>query len=511
VALRLKPNNPEAYTTLGDAYLRKAGVVDFMRERDRERDAVRRGEAYTMTEQSKTKKRHYEQAIANYNQALKLNPGHLAAYFGRSLAHDALGHDHAAHNDREAAKFPGPRHLHRSQSGYVMRQLALVLDSEGYRKTASATFLPLDEAIREKPNDARPYLERAWAFINFGHSARAIADYTQAIRIAPDNTESYRLRGDEYLANRDYSRALLDFDVVVRLEPNGFRGYDVRGLVYERMGEREKAIADYRKALSLDGRAAYAKDGLERLSRIGPDPKVLAFTLFRRCMDYITSGDYDRALSDCDEAIRLDPSRAKLDYSARARAFARKGEIDRAISDFTPAIDGDPSGAHRWFDRGEAYFKKGDYRAAIADFNETLRLRAGHGAALALRARAYLEVGAYDEAIVEFSELVRAPIPPVDAYTLRARAYAQKGDHDRAIADYNEAIRLRPGPRLGPSGGFLDAGAMPPYFDRGLAYEKKGERDKAIADYQTTLSLDPAFQPAKDGLERLRAKANRNP
>jgi tetratricopeptide (TPR) repeat protein len=296
VALRLKPNNPEVYTTLGDAYLRKAGVVDFMRERDRERDAVRRGEAYTMTEQSETKKRHYEQAIANYNRALKLNPGHLAAYFGRSLAHDALGHDHAAHNDREAAKFPGPRHIHRSQSGYVMRQFALVLDSEGYRKRASATFLPLDEAIREKPNDARPYLERAWAFINFGQSARAIADYTQAIRIAPDNTEGYRLRGDEYLATRDYSRALLDFDVVVRLEPNSFRGYDVRGLVYERMGYREKAIADYRKALSLDGRAAYAKDGLERLSRIGPDPKVLAFTLFRRCMEHITSGDYERAL-----------------------------------------------------------------------------------------------------------------------------------------------------------------------------------------------------------------------
>jgi tetratricopeptide (TPR) repeat protein len=117
-----------------------------------------------------------------------------------------------------------------------------------------------------------------------------------------------------------------------------------------------------------------------------------------------------------------------------------------------------------------------------------------------------LEIGAYDEAIVEFSELVRAPISRVEAYTLRARAYAQKGDHDRAIADYDEAIRLRPGPRLGPPGGFLDAGAMPPYFDRGLAYEKKGERERAVADYQTTLSLDPAFQPAKDGLERLRAR-----
>jgi tetratricopeptide (TPR) repeat protein len=502
VALGLKPNDPEAYATLGDAYLRKAGVVDHMRERDRERDAVKRGEPYTRTEQSETKKRYYEQAIANYNQALELNPRHLAAYFGRSLAHDALGHDQAAQKDREAAKFPGPRHMHRSSSAYVTRQFALVLDSDGYRKTASERFLPLDEAIRQKPNDPRPYLERAWAFVNFGQSRRALADYDQAISLDSNHAEAYRLRGEEYLANQDYPRALQDFDVVVRLEPNHFRGYDLRGLVYERMGERQKAIGDYRQALALDGRAAYAKDGLERLSRTGPDPRKLAFDLFRRCMERISSGDYDRAVSDCDEAIRLDPTRAKLDYSARARALAGKGEFDRAIADFTRAIDEDSSSAHKWFDRGDAHFKKGDYRQAIADFNEALRLRPGHGGALARRAWAYFQIGDYDQAIVEFDELVRAPIARVEAYTFRGRAYAQKGDHDRAIADYDEAIRLRPsGPSL--PGGFLDAGPMPPYFDRGLAYEKKGERDKAIVNYQEALAFDSTFQPAKDGLGRL--------
>jgi tetratricopeptide (TPR) repeat protein len=500
VALRLKPNDPEAHTTLGDAYLRKAGVVDYIRERDA---TVGRGEPYTKTEQNETNKRHYEQAIASYNQALELNPRHLAAYFGRSLAHGVLGHDHAADNDRRAANFPGPRHIHRSQSAYVTRQFALVLDSQGYRKTASERFLPLDEAIRQSPNDPKPYLDRAWAFINYGQSARAIADYSQAIRLAPGNAEPYRLRGEEFLANREHSHALVDFDVLVRLDPNHFRGYDLRGLIHERMGEREKAIADYRKALLLDGRAANAKDGIERLSRIGPDPKVLASSLFRRCMDHITSGDYDRALSDCDEAIRLDPARAKLDYGIRARAFARKGEFDRAIGDFTRAIDADPSSAHKWFDRGDAHFRKGNYRPAIADFNETLRLGPGHGGALARRAWAYFQIGDYDQAIVEFSELVRARISRVEAYTFRGRAYAQKGDYDRAIADYDEAISLRPSPRSAPAGGFLDAGPMPPYFDRGLAYEKKAERHRAIADYQTVLSFDSTFQPAKDGLERL--------
>ena len=63
-----------------------------------------------------------------------------------------------------------------------MREFALVLDSIGYRRAASQ-FAPLDEAIRQKSNDPRPYLERAWAFVNFGQSSRALADYDQAIRI----------------------------------------------------------------------------------------------------------------------------------------------------------------------------------------------------------------------------------------------------------------------------------------------------------------------------------------
>jgi hypothetical protein len=57
-----------------------------------------------------------------------------------------------------------------------MREFALVLDSIGYRKAASR-LTPLDEAIRQKSNDPRRYLERAWAFVNFGQSSRALADY----------------------------------------------------------------------------------------------------------------------------------------------------------------------------------------------------------------------------------------------------------------------------------------------------------------------------------------------
>src|SRR5262249_6505162 len=87
-AIRLYPRDPEAFTTRADAYLRKAGVTDYLRELD---STFRRDEPYTKAEQDQTRRGYYEQAIADYTRALVHNPNHLAAYFGRSLAHHALG------------------------------------------------------------------------------------------------------------------------------------------------------------------------------------------------------------------------------------------------------------------------------------------------------------------------------------------------------------------------------------------------------------------------------------
>jgi len=349
-AIRLYPRDPEAFTTRADAYLRKAGVTDYLRELD---STFRRDEPYTKAEQDQTRRGYYEQAIADYNRALVHNPNHLAACFGRSLAHHALGSYDRAHSDKNAAQFPTVAHHTRTQSAYLMREFALVLDSIGYRRAASR-FAPLDEAIRQKSNDPSPYLERAWAFVNFGQSSRALADYDQAIRIDPTLAEAYRLRGDEFLAKRDYPRALADFDVVVRLEPNNFRGYDLRGLVYERMDERDKALADYRRALSLESRAGIAKEGLQRLSL----PELqLAGRFFDRCLEKIRAGEYDPAIADCDQAIWLNP---KLTYSVvrfRAQAFSLNGEYTRAIADWTMAIQLEPRDQGAWFDRGRAYFK----------------------------------------------------------------------------------------------------------------------------------------------------------
>jgi tetratricopeptide (TPR) repeat protein len=255
-AIRLNPKDPEAFTTRGDAYAKKAGVARVVRDLI----GLRFGAPYFG---DSSQKGMYTLAIADYDNALRLDAGFKAAFHGRELARLGSGEKNRVEDDLLLGGLA--QHLHRSQSPFLMRQVALLLDSEMYTRMATERFAPLDKANRENPNNPQLFLDRAWAFVNFGKPDFAIVDYTQAIAIDPNHARAYVQRAEVFLDRGEYDRAIADCNEAVRLKPEEFRGYDLRGLLFEKTGERDKAIADYRRALSLEPRAGNAADGLRRL------------------------------------------------------------------------------------------------------------------------------------------------------------------------------------------------------------------------------------------------------
>ena len=92
-----------------------------------------------------------------------------------------------------------------------------------------------------------------------------------------------------------------------------------------------------------------------------------------RGIKYGQKGNYDRAIADYNEAIRLDPNFAKL-YNNRGVAYAYKRDYDRAITDFNEAIRLDPDFVDVYNNRGGMYYDMKDYDRAIADYTEVIRL-----------------------------------------------------------------------------------------------------------------------------------------
>jgi lipoprotein NlpI len=207
----------------------------------------------------------------------------------------------------------------------------------------------------------------------------------------------------------------------------------------------------------------------------GPD-RAIAFT--NRCGWWWAKKDADRALSDCNEAIKVDRNYAPA-YMNRGNAYLSKADGEHAFSDFNEAIRLDPKSAWAYSQRGDLYKAKGDFGHALADFNEAIQLDPHYAVAFFFRGDLYKRQGDLVRAMTDLNESIRLDPNSARAYLLRGRLSYNGGNNPAAIADFEKAIRLDPD----------DASA---YFNRGVANFLLGAHfADAEADFKKANELDP--------------------
>jgi len=92
-----------------------------------------------------------------------------------------------------------------------------------------------------------------------------------------------------------------------------------------------------------------------------------------RSLKNFDEGNYDGAIADVSEAIRLEPDN-HLSYQMRGKVYYHKNEFDAAIADFTKAIQLAPKDASSYFDRGGSYLFKNNKAMAISDLEMAVKL-----------------------------------------------------------------------------------------------------------------------------------------
>ena len=104
------------------------------------------------------------------------------------------------------------------------------------------------------------------------------------------------------------------------------------------------------------------------------------------CVAAVPTNDADNIIAVCgalvDNEKTLKANRVKA-LIARAGAWDRKEMIDRAISDYDTALRLDPTLADIFNIRGELWRRKGDQPRALADFGAAIKLNPQHEAARA--------------------------------------------------------------------------------------------------------------------------------
>ena len=287
--------------------------------------------------------RHAE-AIAAYDQALRLDPDNAAAYFNRGLARSHLGRHAASVADYgQALRLDPDNAAAYFNRGYDQGQL-------GQHAKAVADY---DQALRLNPNDAVAYFNRGLAKKRLDRHADAIADYDQALRLDPDNAAAYFNRGYARGELGRHADAVADYDQALRLDPDNIAAYFNRGYDRRQLGRYAEAIADYDQVICLEPNdaAAYFNRGLVRsqLDR------------------------HAQAIADYDHALRLDPKHAAA-YRSRGFAHGELGRHAQAIADYDRALRLNPDDDMTYVNRGYAKVQVGDHRAALADYEQALRL-----------------------------------------------------------------------------------------------------------------------------------------
>ena len=234
----------------------------------------------------------------------------------------------------------------------------------------------------DQPTDGAGFERRGEGFLARHLYEQAIADFTQAIQLEPNDPHHYFERAAARVENRQIFLAMDDLNQALKLKPDTVPALMLRGRL--RLATKDPAAArtDFNAALATDPSVqlrvadAYVTAGLFEDALTGYDawiaghPKAgedLAGPLAGRCRARaFLNRDLDKALADCDQALKLVPG-APAALDSRALAELRLGQPDKAIADFNQVLKVEPRDAWALYGRGLAKLKQGDKAGADAD------------------------------------------------------------------------------------------------------------------------------------------------
>lgn len=195
----------------------------------------------------------------------------------------------------------------------------------------------LSKAIELAPTSAAFYRDRARAYVENGQPELALADLDKAIAIAPEDGELRRIRAFGRFAANDKEGALADTEVAARLTAPASLETAKLAILFERLGRPDRAIALFDTVIS-----AHREDS------------VLGQLLNGRCWVRGLAGvDLDKALDDCNRAIKRDGGKAAY-LDSRGLINFRKGNFAAAVADYDAALKLDSKLAWSLYVRGLA-------------------------------------------------------------------------------------------------------------------------------------------------------------
>jgi tetratricopeptide (TPR) repeat protein len=234
-------------------------------------------------------------------------------------------------------------------------------------------------------------------------SSAAEREWRDLLSRLPD-VDAWRLAlGSVLLTEGKVDEALAEYRVVLRSPQSAPAAQFGIGTVLQRKGMRAEAAEAYRAALQMNPDYAEAENnlGLLRMEAGDQDGALthyrrsltlkpdltdarlnLADALRRRAGTLAAVGTLPLARTALEEAVRLTPAAASLQYDL-GTILSREGRLKEAAERFTEAVRLQPTYAEAWNNLGAALARQGQMKQAADCFRKALAVRPDYPAARA--------------------------------------------------------------------------------------------------------------------------------
>ena len=393
-------------------------------------------------------KKEYDKAIADYNEAIRLDPTYAAAYNNRGNAWtEKKEYDKAIADYNEAIRLD-PKGWHPPTTTGAQ--------PGGAKKDFDKAIADYDECIRLDPKDAMAYNNRGRPGKPRRTTTRPSPTMTKPSASIP---RSQGLQQPGRCLGRKEG-------CTTRPSPTSPRrsgsiptcpAYNNRGSAWSQKKDYDKAIADYNEAIRLDPTYATGllqpgpvpgtakkelRQGHRRLQRGHPARSKYALAYSNRGDAGYAKKDYDKAIADYNEAIRLDPRFAPALLRPGQRVDGT-GRTSTRLSPSSTRLSGSIPGSHCLLNPGQLV----DAKRSTTRPSPTTTRRSGSIPGMPSPSTTGQRLAAkkdYDKALADYDEAIRLDPDSVLAHNNRGGVWYYKKDYDKAIAEFNEAIRLDP-------------------------------------------------------------------
>lgn len=389
----------------------------------------------------------FDEAIADYDRALKRSPEDTTALGNKAMALRSLGRLKEA-----LSVITNPVRINDQQMPNLACKVGLLIDLERHQEALEA----VDPALKHGAAGVWWRIIQGDAYYDLARYAEADIAYDQALDIEPENAEALADKGWVARQQGRDEDALRYFEHVLVITPTNVQAAQQRAAALYRLDRYSEALAAYERLLELDPNDShlwYFK-GVSLYELGHPNAAVFAFKL----------------------ATQLDPDDVDT-WHWLGFTLKKLNRPDEAAEAYQHALALDANNGKAWNEQVEILLDLRRFQDALGSTERAITLKGPSVNLLIIKGRALQGLERYLEALEAFREAVSKE-PSASTHWYQSGAESALGHNDEALANIDEAIALQP----------KYAAA---YIRRARYLRELGRRDEAIAAAAKATAVEP--------------------